>query len=401
VSYATTKWVSQKLKGEALKRLNGDQHRVPAWLATQNGVKAIKASDASTLNDQSGELQGIIDRMVDAALGNKLWIPAGTYVVNDGFQIPENHAVVVEGDGPGWRSAAGKGSYLLRTDDPSAESLAATGGAMIACLGSDSGDTKRALGGVRHLQLDGGASAGVTEGIGLEVQRGQEFDLEHVRFYNFPSHALRANQVFNATWDKLRITHSGDAAADEAALHIGGAGAPGNIDGTITLDILGLQQEQNNGTDLKVTGNPTGTGHPSTEINIIGGKWEGGDSHTNPYHHWEFAELVNVVGIGIFSHRSGTPILSEHLLTGAGEDRGVTYTGCWFEIGSSVTPPDYFIEVLGGAVHFVNCTFKMDLASAFAHVGPLARPGCISFTGCRFFDLSGGVSTVPLLDDER
>lgn len=388
-----------KTLGEQVAEVRTDVRR--AYDPTDHGTTPIVARKADSLNDQSPALQALADRIVNSSIGSKLWIPSSPYVVNEGISIPENRAIVIDGDGPGWRSAAGKGSVLQRLEEPSADAITATEGAIIAYLGSDSGDSDRAIGAVRHLQLDGGASIGVSEGIGLKVQRGQEFDVEDLRLYNFPGVALRANQIFNGTWRKLRITHSGND--DDAAFHIGGAGTPGNTDGTITLDVIGLQMEQNAGTDLKITGNSVGVGHPSTEINIVGGKWEGpGDgSNANPYHHFEFAELVNLSSLGIFSFRSVPAILCEHLVTGPGEDRGVRYSNCWFELGAGITPPDYFVEVLGGSVHFSNCTFKMDVGTAFAHVGPSAREGAISFGDCKFIDLSGGRSTAPLLHDER
>ena len=292
-------------------------------------------------------------------------------------------------------SNLGRSTLLKRRANP-----AVTDQPMLQVLGSDSGDSERGLLEVRHIQFDGGADAGVTNGEGLQIQRGQENFLERARFYNFPKTALRLTQVFNSTFIAPRITSSGDGTTD-AAFHLGGAGTPGNVDGTITLSIFDLQMESNNGTDLKVTGNSVGVGHPATEINFVGGKFEGGVGVTAPYHHWEFAELVNVSSMGIFSHREVPMILSESLVTGIGEDRGVRYSNCWFEQAAGVDPPDYFIDHQGGALHFSNCTFKGTPNVAFALIDAAARAGSISFTGCQFIDDAGGASTVPTAVDNR
>lgn len=396
---ATTDWVNKKIYGLAIKVKMARRNKVPAWNVIDNGITPIRAGRPGTLRDQAPNGQGLADRIVNSLLGSKMVFPASPYVWNDICEFPVNRAIIVEGDGPGWRSSAGKGSVLLRLENPSAHG--GIDGAMLGFRGSGSGDAERAIGGVKHMQLDGGFSAGVTDGMGIFVQRGQEFTLEDVRLYNFPRGALRANQVFNCDWRKVRVTHSGDEDTDEAAVHIGGAGTPGNVDGTITLDIHGLQLEQNRWVDLRISGNPVGVGHPSTEINIIGGKCEGGLDVEAPYHHLEFAELVNIVGHGIFSHRSHPAIVSEHSVQGPGETRGVRYVGCWFEIGASVTPPDYFIEHSGGSIHFIGCTFKMDVNTALAHVASTARDSSISFTGCQFYDLGGDPSAAPILDDDR
>lgn len=402
MSYATTKWVSEQLMKLGLKLNTQRMYTQPAYNITKHGVLPIVAAEPRSLNDQSPAGQVLLDRIVGGALGSKVSVPASPYVWNDGVSIPENRCIILEGDTPGWRSGGGKGSTLLRLDDPSAGAIADYQGAMVALMGSDSGDTQRAIGGIRHMQLDGGYSAGVVDGIGVLVQRGQEATLEDVRFYNFPKTALQVNQSFNADWRKLRVTHSGDEASDSAAVHIGGAGAPGNTDGTITQDIYGLQMEQNRGVDLRITGNPVGTGHPSTEINIFGGKCEGGLGVTAPYHHLEFAELVSIVGHRIFAHRSVPAILSEHLVTGPGEMRGVRYVGGEIELGAGITPPDYFVEILGGSVSFTGMTFKGVPNIAYVHVGASALSGAFHWGGGnRLMDLDGTTPSKPLLKDDR
>lgn len=124
-------------------------------------------------------------------------------------------------------------------------------------------------------------------------------------------------------------------------------------------------------------------------------------TNTAPYHHWEFAELVNVVGIGIFCHREVPCILSEHLVLGPGEDRGVRYTGCWFEQAAAIAAPNYVIDHRGGALHFVNCTFKVTPGIAYVLIGAAARAGSITFTGCQFYALGGGPRTKPIAVDNR
>lgn len=377
------------------------RNQVVAWNILDHGVKAGNL----ITDDQSAALAALAAQAAASTFGGRLFAPAssGPVRVNEGFPMPINRALLLEGEGSGWRSNGGHGTIFQRRANPSADALTDLSGAMVACLGTDSGDNQRAIAGIAKMMLDGGADSGVTEGVGLAIGRGQGTPLNDVYLRNFPGTAFLANQIFNADWRDLKITESGDG-MDNPAMQIGAAGAPGNTDGTITLNIHGLRLESNLGTDLKVTGNPVGVGHPSTEINILGGKCEGvsGAGTEAPYHHWEFAELVNVVAHTIFAHRTFPAILSEHLVTGPGEDRGVSYSGGKLEYGAAVTPPDYCIEILGGALSFSNYTIKATPNIAYVHIGPAARDGAFTWGGGnRLLALGGGKPTVPLLHDER
>lgn len=355
----------------------------------------VKAGNVE-FDDQSALLQALTDRIAASGHGGTEFFPArfGPYTVNDGWVVPENRAIYAEGEFPGWRSTGGKGSVLMRRSNPSV-----SGQPMLLGEGSDSGDSERCLLGVRNLQFDGGADAGVTDGEGVVFQRGQETYLEHTRFYNFPKTALRATQIFNGTWIAPRVTHSGDGTTDPA-ISIESTGTPGNVDGTITLDIFGLQQEQNNGTDLQITGNPNGAGHPSTEINIIGGKWEGGVGVSAPYHHHEFSELNRLNGGVIFCHREVPPILVEHLVTGDGEDRMVQYSNYTIEQAAGVTDPDYLIDVQGGAISFEG-ELRGDPAVAHVRIDNAVRAGAVAIDAKCFTKATGGGRIPLVVEDNR
>jgi hypothetical protein len=389
MSYATTKWVNEKLLGLKYAIAMARRNKMGVWNALDNGVKAGPFEGA----DQSGQIDGLHDRVQGSGHGGREHYPSSIYTLNDGTIIPVNLAVLLEGEGSGWRSNLGRGTTFQRRANP-----AVVDSPMISCLAIGATDSERSLARLKGLRLRGGADIGVTDGTGLALGGPQEGNplIDDVRLEQFPGTAAFLNNVFNCSIDHFRVTHSGSATDTKEACRI--AGTPNG--GTVTLNGYDWQFEQNSWTDLRIGGEPDFANGFVTEFNLFGAKFEGGLDVEAPYIHYAFCEISNLYGIGIFSHRSVPSILVEHMQLGPGEDQPVNQYG-WIAQAPSVASPDYFIDVQGGNLHY-HGGIRGTPGVAHVRIGANVRPGNFTFDG-QVFDFNGTTSTPAelIVEDNR
>jgi hypothetical protein len=305
--------------------------------------------------------------------------------------VPENRAIRVKGYGSGWRSTGGAGTRLRRAS--------ANANPLLSCIGSGLTDTTRALMGVERLLFHGGRDAGYTSQAPLlQIDRWQQGVIDDIYCFQNDGVGLALHNIYNCHVNKVNITHCGSPALDAAALHIGAAGS----DGTVRFLANNWHIEQNFYTDVRL-GNPDNANGYVTEFVINGLSMEGGLDSSGvpnpipyPYLHLGFAESGIITGLYIYCHRSVPPILSEHPAGGgAGADDAVKINGGGITQSSSVTNPDYFIDIQGGSVHFSNFYIRGKPNIAYIRIGANVRPGAVKWSDCATTTRDG--STPPLL----
>jgi hypothetical protein len=296
--------------------------------------------DGSTTAD-GAKIQDAINA-VAAAGGGTVFFPPGDYVVNGGLTIPAEKPIRLLGSGMSLNSNGTSPwpTRLIRTSGTTT---------IISAIGSGS---NRVWFELSDIEVRGSGLAGIL----VDVRVGNTVQFHRVQFAGASATGLRMRNVYNSSGSHLRFHACGAGAAAPACLF---DAPPGGM-GSDTVQWDNLQFEGNSGTDLKLTGDGSGTanGSMSTEIQMSQIKMEGGTAAAAncPYLDLDYSQNCKFSDVEITVHGGRTvPALRKSQPTGGGGTRADKFVNLTIDSTEGDNFP-YGIEHFLGSLQLENVT---------------------------------------------
>lgn len=223
------------------------------------------------------------------ARGGTVVFRAVDYIVNTGVAVPVNTPVRLLGAGMPMGGPNVGGTRLLRTAGTTT---------VVSCLGSGVTDSTRGRVEIEHMEVNGGALAG----IGIDLQRVQNVWLHRLRVASCSHIGLHIREAYNSAAGVWYVHGCGNGSSQPAMVLDAVSSAQG---ASATFSFAHGEFEGNGGTDLQLTGDLTSG--PTTDISFGYLKFEAGAAGALgcPYVDWAYVQNIKVGDCAITMHGSG------------------------------------------------------------------------------------------------